>query len=1114
MFSPLQSLLPHALAALCLLGILAPALSQSVTDNYKTPTFTLPYATQKPQIDGTIAEAEWRGALGINALQTSQKTLSPRPAQWWLSWDEDNLYLAMRSPLRAGERLIQAQRRRDKDYNVVFDDSYEIYLDAQTHSPDGQPVFFQFLSNFAGARWDVMHEPAVGNFRMGWSSDWQPRSRVNARNEWEMEVAIPRASIYHDAPFRDGEVLRGLLARNFKRPWEQNTVEGAGSFAVRDTYSQWRLSKSAPALHLLGVGDSDAQTVGLKLDAYAPGTAAPLRWVFQSDSGVKREGILTPGETVNELGLDKAGEAGNFRIRVMQGQTTLLDWAAQRKFGDLQIPKQTFDDRGDTVKLLLSLNPIRDYVRVSGDFIDYDARAQIATNRVEIKDAQGVTLAKQDLPLDKLSYVSGTLKLPTLAPGQYSATLTALGADGKAVLTREQKFEKKDPRSFAWWNTPDGNIERVLSPWTPVKFADDRFDVWGRGMRAGHAGLPSQVVTQMNTLLARPIHLVAQTADGQTLVSRPAPLKAVSLRDFRAVAQAQSSLGEIQITTRVTVEFDGMYKVEMKLDPRAAVKLRSLRLVVPLKNASAHYLHACGEGIRSGYYYGFLPKEKQGRLWDSTQVTSQPMAVGSFIPYVWIGNPKGGLAWFANSDQGWVPNDQTPALEVRRDTPQSTDLMLNLVSDDFTLDAPRTVTFAFQATPVKPMHEGWRMDSWWTGDTFRDYAQVEPKGGNLIFSSIPFTLDADKSRAMVEAQHAGNTAFLLGVDKYRGNAVPYFEHIRIGEKFVPEMEYFGDEWKTDVSEGLFYGKSYQDYMIYNLARWIEQTGIDGFYVDNMHPLADANLEAGRGYVLPNGKVQPEYAIFETRDYFLRLRAVFAEHGKRDKIVLHMTNNMIVPWVGAADIALDGEDNVIYPQMNKDFMDFWSLERLRVDYPAQWGVAVNFLQEYQGNWEGARLAKAMRAYSGSLILHDVLASANANGLNTPLWIGRDRFGIENPDTKFIGYWEENKGFDSATPDVYVSGWKRPGKVLLAVVNRGEKAEAKVTLDAAKLGLPANWKVTDAEAGTSIDQTFAHLNLEKQPGLWQGAGQASIRREGNALIVPVERHDYRQVIIESK
>ena len=118
----------------------------------------------------------------------------------------------------------------DTDVNVVFDDSYELWFDLDTKSPDGQPVYFQYLANFAGARWDVMNEPAVGNSRLGWTAGWKPVSRITKAGAWEMEVVIPRASLLRDQPFSDGATLRALFTRNFKRPWEQNSITGTGNF--------------------------------------------------------------------------------------------------------------------------------------------------------------------------------------------------------------------------------------------------------------------------------------------------------------------------------------------------------------------------------------------------------------------------------------------------------------------------------------------------------------------------------------------------------------------------------------------------------------------------------------------------------------------------------------------------------------------------------------------------------------------------------------------------------------------------------------------------------------------------------------------------------------------
>ena len=1110
-------------AAALLLGSLAANAQESakpsVSDDYQSPTFTLPYAHQKPTLDGTINDAEWRGALSVNALQTTRHQLSARATRFWMMWDEDNLYLAMRSPLRPGERLIQAERHLDKDYNVVYDDSYEIYLDAATNSPDGQPIYFQFLSNFAGSRWDVMHEPAVGNFRLGWTSGWQPKNRLNANGDWEMEVAIPRQSIYHDAPFADGEVLRGLVARNFKRPWEQNSVEGASSFSVRDTYSKWRLSKSAPALSLLDVADDKAKTLGLKIsvsDSAATAATSPLTWMFESDGGAKKSGELAPGATVSELNLDKPGageKPGSYRIRVMRGKETLLDWSALRQFGVPEDAAPALDDKGDVANVALRFNPVHDYLRISGDFINYDDRARIASTKVSVADAAGKTIAEKDLKLDDLAYVQGVLQLPGLQPGAYKTTLTAFDAAGREVLTREEPFEKTDLTKFAWWNTTRGNIERVIKPWTPVQYQNGRIDVWGRAVRIGHAGLPAQIVSQNELLLARPMHLVATLADGKTLISTPAPFELVSRADNRVVGQSKSLLGDIAITTRVTVEFDGMIKVEMTLDPKKAVEIKALKVVMPLRNEVANYIHAAGEGIRSGYEFSFLDQTKSGQIWNSKRVDSQPMQRGSFIPYLWIGNPKAGLAWFADSDKGWIPSDETPAIELRRDSAQSTDLVMNLVSAQATLNEARTITFAVQATPTKPMPDGWRMNSWWAGDTFLDYAQVQPKGGNLIFSSLPFPLDMEKSKEMVQQRKKETNIFNFGVP-LPANAVPYFEHIAIGTQFVPEMKIFGDEWETSVPRGLYYGKSFTDFMVDNLSKWSENAGIEGLYLDNVHPVADNNIEAGRGYVLPDGKIQPEYAMFSTREYFLRVRAAFQEQQGQSKFIIHMTNNMIIPWIGAGDVAFDGEHHVIYPTMKKDFMDFWSLERMRVDYSEQWGVPVNFMHEYQGDWDLKELAKAMRAYTGMVILHDALPSGNGNGMNTPVWIGRDRFGIGARDVQFVPYWDENSGAKSTAPDVLLAIWKRPGKVLVAVVNRGEATTAHVQIDAKKLGLPPaeKWKVWDAEHDTVINRTFMHSQLQEQVDLWKASSEGEIKQNGASVDVPVKRHDYRQFVIE--
>jgi hypothetical protein len=1093
----------------CLSSLLAFAASRvasaAVADGYKAPEIALPYAWTKPTMDGVVHEDEWRGAESVNVLQTPDHALSTRPTRFWMTWDEDDIYVAMRSPLLPGERLMQALRDPSKDVNVVGDDSYEFWLDAGTQSPDNQPAFFQYLGNFAGGRWDVMQEPAAGNSRPSWTAHWNPKNHLtigpDGTRYWDMEMAIPRASVYLNHPLKDGDSLTALISRNFKRPWEQNSIPGTGSFSVPDTYARYKLIKQAPAIHFLSAGNEQSKTLGLQLAAWGKQDQT-LHWRFDSDSGVHKEGDIAvkAGQEASlapMLDLDKPGD-GAFRIHVTSadGAQTYLDWSAHRQWGTDEALTQTLDDKGDKVDLTLGYNPARDYVRVTGDFIDYDDRAKITRAHVAVRDSKNKTLAEKDVHLDSLNYVRDLVHLPNVAAGDYTTQLTAYDSANNVLFTRESKFTKKDPASFPWWNTKLGDIEKVIAPWTPVTYQAGKFGVWGRTMTVGAAGLPRQITAQGHNLLAGDAYLAADFGNGISLKAGAPALKTLSSAPHRVVVHTADLLGKISVSSKVTTEFDGMYKVEMTLTPHGSVNVNSLKLVVPLRNEAADYLHAGGEGIRYGFDDRFLPHGKNGVLWDSRRVDGQPMQIGSFIPYLWIGNIERGVCWFADSDQGWVPSNTKPAIEVRRDSARSTDLVLNLIGEKFTLNAPRTITFAFQATPVKPMPAHWRMDTWWTGDSFKDWAQVESQGKagamGLIFSSLPFPLDPAKSREMVEARHKETNAGTFGFAKYRANAVPYFEHINMGEQFVPELTYFNEEWRTRVSKGLSYGKTLQDFMIYKLSHWAKDADIDGFYVDNVYPIADDNIDAGHGYLLPDGRVQPAYQMFDTRRYFLRMRAAFAEQGKSGKIVLHMTNHLIAPWMGAADIALDGEHHVIYPEMGKDFMDFWSQERLRMDHPEQWGSPVNFLQEYQGNWDHDKLKKAMRAYTGMLLVNDVLASANPNGLNQEAWIARDHFGMEASDVKFHGYWDKTGGLLSTTPNIYVSGWTRPGKALIVIANTGDKTDASLKIDAKSLGLPAasHWRVSDAETGTPLS---ANSN-----------GQVTLS---------IERHDYRQIAIET-
>jgi len=1090
-----------ALAASCVTGVAADT-------PYQRPTLAIPYAREKPTIDGVIDDAEWQGAASFRALLTHRRQISARQTRFWLMWDEEHFYVAMRSPLRPGERPIQQHRGREPGMNldVIFDDSYEIWISVgATDTLTGQPdCSTQFLANFAGGKYDAIHQPAVGNSRTSsYDTGWKPVSRLTEDNVWEMEVVIPRESLgTTERPFHEGMRMRGLLARNYKRPWDQPNFEGTSSFSVIDTHSEFILSKSAPALHLLGVGDAEQKTIGLELAAFGQ-TDAEIRWQYRSDA-VTREGTASVGkgaltQVVNEPELDAPGP-GNSRITVTDsaGQV-LLDWQTQRAFGP--IPTETIADRGDVLNLSLTFNPVRDYARVFGDFINYDNRDTIDEIVIAVRDAAGKEIKRATTTIDVDAYAKAVLHFENLALGVYTVRLECLDKEGKVLASQDSTFAKEDlAAKYEWWNTPRGNIKTVVSPWTPVTLDDGVFGIWGREMTVGAAGIPSRVTTQDHDILAAPGRLVATLADGSVVEASGSAWKTMFDEDYRKIVEVESTLGDIAITSEVRVEFDGMYKVTMTLTPNRPVAIKDLKMVLPYREAMGDYIHAVTAEIRSAFWYGFVPKGER-RVWASTDLGDKTMRIGSFIPYVWLGSTKGGLCWFADSDEGWMPNDEVPAIEIQRNREGEVDLVFNLISAEATLDAPRTLTFALQASPVKAMPPRWREENWWAGDTFKQYAH----GQDLIFASTPFVVPAyaEKAKAIVAAQHKAGRP-----------AVPYFIHSALlPRQWIPELRDLEEEWTSNFNaygaKSLVYEDSLNDYMIHNWSRWAEEYGIDGYYIDNMVPMQCDKVEAGRGYRLPDGRIQPAFQMFGTREYFLRSRAVFLEQRPKSMLVLHMTNCMILPWVGPADLVWDGEHHTLYPEMNKTFMDFWSLERMRVAFPGQWGVPVDFMFSYKGPWQTADLYRVKRAYFATVMLHDALPYGNHNGYTHTLQAQRKAFGIGEDDVRFLAYWDDT-GLTTEGDDIKLAGWQRPGKLMLLVANFGEAQTAQVAFDLDKLGWKgATLAVSDAEHGQPIRAWGGSTIIESD-----AHNAPAPQLDGTKLTVPVERHNYRLLVVEER
>ena len=125
----------------------------------------------------------------------------------------------------------------------------------------------------------------------------------------------------------------------------------------------------------------------------------------------------------------------------------------------------------------------------------------------------------------------------------------------------------------------------------------------------------------------------------------------------------------MNVSSLVTTEFDGMYKVQMTLSPARPLAVKSLKVIVPIKPEFARLFPCLRRGHSLWLFLRLSAGWQNGRVYGiQKQVDGQPMLVGSFIPYIWIGNDKAGFAGLPTATRAGLPNDAVPAIEIRRDT--------------------------------------------------------------------------------------------------------------------------------------------------------------------------------------------------------------------------------------------------------------------------------------------------------------------------------------------------------------------------------------------------------------------------------------------------------------
>lgn len=1086
-----------------------------------TPQIVVPRLAQAPVIDGVIGAAEWAGAVvypaGTGASNQGQPMRAREASVFFVAWDAENLYIAQRMPMREGETPVRLNRAPKHDLMDPWETVVEAYIDRKGNGSNGLPCRYQFIGNACGNRWDREDQYSIGQNMVSWDGEWSYAQRATPDGKyWESEMAFPRRTVYQAEPLKDGDRWQIGLAASLQHPWQWSGFYGWPITAIfREAAPAIRVTR--PQRGVLGkrltfdveIANTLPRPLAVRVVArlWDPAAKPEPKTVVEKEVPVS----LQPGETFRQA-IDEAADQAEdgrtyaYTLMVLEGEASLYTWSLGVRYND---PENTVGLKVETSKAPFQLAaryyPLSNLLKVSVDKYDLPSRDEVKRARFSVRPAAGGAALGQG-EVSVFSYEKGdaVLALPAdLKPGTYVCEASLLDAQGQVLATHQVTFARQDhAKEFPWLGTRVGDEDVLPRVFAPVEVKDGVLCGYRKEIRLDGTALPVSIRAADIELLAGPV-VVRGTAGGQPFTVQPAthtPPRPGTLSRTQLNYTGRGTGGPLAVETNYRLDYDGTARIELTLKPagNAPAKLDALQLVVPFRGEAATHFMVNGFNMRASNRAGRLPAagpKPDAPLWVSTDMPAQKMTVGSFVPIVHLGNLTSGLTWFADSDGGWWPTDKAPAIAIVR-TPQNTvELVCNLAAEPVELAAPRRLVFGLCTVPVRAVTP-YRSTAHTIGFGFeKESGRWDPKKTPERIYARVYPDNPEQFRRWVDDLHA------------RGQLEKAYIENSSADFWSHEFAYFAPEWES------MFARSAADCKLWWTDRFVRDTGLDGYYVDNLFCRTQVDPDVGSAYRLPDGRVQPGYDLWNCRDYFRRIRIVFEKYRDPTAIVFHNTDFQFAPVMGYADLVMGGE-NPLPSKGTPDFMDMWPRDWMDVmcNQPL-WGYSLSHLFHFPwasftdelGEYDAKAAWKAFRTMQASMLVHGVEFFHGIEYRGNLM--GRFRLFKKLPGpAEFIPRWQAAGRFrvEGTDPDLDVALWRQDGALLFVVANYGKQGKwAEVWCDfPALLPPPAKHEV----------RGLYDLETMESPGfIVKEGGWPNGTLQPNVLRFKIEPRDFRAFLL---
>ncbi|MCM8772749.1 MAG: DUF6067 family protein [Candidatus Omnitrophica bacterium] len=669
-------------------------------------------------------------------------------------------------------------------------------------------------------------------------------------------------------------------------------------------------------------------------------------------------------------------------------------------------------------------------------------------------------IVKEEIFKDKilLDFFTKEVDVSNLKEGRYTLSVE--------IQDKNQRIKKKETNFYVYekpqWFSMSYNISEdvVPPPWEPLKIINGCIiKCWGREYKLGDF-LFSNIVNQEEEMLKSPISIVIKS--DKNLHIKKQKKEIVNVSKSKIIVKNELDYELLDIVNFITVEFDGMVKVDMKIIPKGEnIKIEKLYFKIPLKKNFAKLISKQGLwGVSAEEYATLLKFEK------NKSSLNEKILKNKLEP-IWIGNEKGGICWFNESDENFYVENKDEIINIIENE-ESCELIIKFIDKTTYLQNELNYTYGLQATPVKPFPNDFldrygivqvTEDFWY--NTVKTIFEQKEKMDLLASNGVKTLIDQGNWAYFHSSLYKMNEQWLknfVNECHKRGiKAVIYLSsEITTG---TPEWEIMGNV-VLKVPKGFPYirkttpkhesyvacNKSiHSEYLIYKVKYLLENFKIDGVYLDGVgsFPIC-MNEKHGCGYRDKNNKLYPTRGIFATRELIKKIYILVKKHNPNGVVDIH--GLPIPPILSFATSYIYGEQWMNIKRENiKDIFDILPLHSFRASFMGKnFGIPSNFLLYQKRPWLPDEALSLGLIHDTPVRPWGLYSDEEFDFLKKcfKIWNILKDFNIN--EATFIGYWENNTFKTTEDDRIKVSYWehKNKNKFLLVIANFNEEKTVEI------------------------------------------------------------------------